>query len=91
MSDETKQEERRATGAVGNKPMRATPNPTATPAGNPADTKDGNPGMPAHTIEDPGWMPEEQGSALAHEREGVPESGSGEPMPDSAARTRRPA
>ncbi len=91
MSDAKRQDERSATGAVGNTPMRSTPMTNATPADERADATDENPGKPAHTIEDPGWHPEEQGSALAHEREGVPQGDGGEQMPDSAARTRRPA
>lgn len=91
MSDETKRFEQDATGAIGNTPMRATANPIATPAGDPDDAKEANPEKPAHTVEDPGWSPEERGSDLAQEREGRPGGDRGAAVPDSAARQRRPA
>ena len=47
-----------------------------------------NPGVPSTTHEDPGWEPEQEGSMLAHEREGVPQGDVPENIPESATRTR---
>ncbi len=84
-------EEDAATGAVGNTPMEPWPTSGATKEGHPPDAGKHNPGLPQHTAEDRGWTPEEQGSALAHEREGVPEGDVPDNISDSATRTRRPA
>jgi hypothetical protein len=79
------------TGAVGNTPMDPWPTSGASNEGQPPSADAHNPGLPQHTAEDRGWVPEEQGSALAHEREGVPQGDGADQLPDSAARTRRPA
>jgi hypothetical protein len=79
------------TGAVGNTPMQPGPTGGASKEGQPPDAHKHNPGLPQHTAEDAGWTPEEPGSALAHEREGVPESEVPHNLPASAARQRRPA
>jgi len=50
-----------------------------------------NPGKPSHEVEDAGWVKEGQGSALAQEREGVPESEIPHNLPESAAQPRRKA
>lgn len=47
-----------------------------------------NPGLPDTTHEDAGWEPEQEGSILAHEREGVPQGDIPENIPESATRTR---
>lgn len=53
----------------------------------PSPTRD-NPGMPSNTHEDAGWEPEQEGSLLAHEREGVPQGDVPENIPESATRAR---
>ncbi len=50
-----------------------------------------NPGIPSTTHEDAGWVPEEAGSPLAHEREGRPQGDMPQNIPESAAHTRRKA
>ena len=45
----------------------------------------------AHDIEDEGWVKEGQGSALAQEREGIPEREIPHHIPESAAQPRRKA
>jgi hypothetical protein len=84
-------EEESATGAVGNTPMEPWPTSGASKEGQPPSAHEHNPGLPQHTAEDRGWTPEEPGSALAHEREGVPQGDAAQDFPDSASRQRRPA
>lgn len=50
-----------------------------------------NPGESSHEVEDAGWVKEGQGSALAQEREGVPEGEIPHNLPESAAQPRRKA
>lgn len=80
-----------ATGAVGGSATPSLP-PDQLPldALSPEAHKH-NPGKPAHDIEDEGWVKEGQGSALAQEREGVPEREIPHHIPESAAQPRRKA
>jgi hypothetical protein len=95
MSEQTADQDRleadAATGAVGNTPMEPWPTSGASNEGQPPNADEHNPGLPQHTTEDRGWVPEEQGSALAHEREGVPEDDVPDNLSESAARQRRKA
>ena len=50
-----------------------------------------DPAKGSHKIEDAGWVKEGQGSALAQEREGVPEGEIPHNLPESAAQPRRKA
>jgi hypothetical protein len=50
-----------------------------------------DPAKRSHEIEDAGWVKEGQGSALAQEREGVPEGEIPHNLPESAAQPRRKA
>ncbi|MGI8687266.1 MAG: hypothetical protein ACR2M3_01690 [Thermomicrobiales bacterium] len=50
-----------------------------------------DPGQSSHEVEDAGWVKEGQGSALAQEREGVPEGEIPHNLPESAAQPRRKA
>ncbi len=80
-----------ATGAVGGGAA-----PSVAPDSLPHDPQSPNahehdPGKPSHEIEDAGWVKEGQGSALAQEREGVPESEIPHNLPESAAQPRRKA
>ncbi len=80
-----------ATGAVGSVPTRSIapddlPHDAQTP-----NAQEYNPERPSHEVEDAGWVKEGQGSALAQEREGVPESEIPHNLPESAAQPRRKA
>lgn len=77
-----------ATGAVGGRIA-----PTIAPDrlqhdAQPPDAHKHDPGTSATDVQDDGWMKEDQGSLLAHEREGVPESEMPHNLPESAARPR---
>ncbi len=80
-----------ATGAVGGDitPMIAPDKLPHEPLSPSAHIHD--PGKPSHEVEDAGWVKEEQGSALAQEREGVPEGEIPHNLPESAAQSRRKA
>jgi hypothetical protein len=80
-----------ATGAVGGSAAPSVP-PDSLPLGtrSPRAHKH-DPAKPSHHVEDEGWVKEDQGSALAQEREGVPEGEIPHNLPESAAQTRRKA
>lgn len=80
-----------ATGSVGNRPLESTaphelPHDPLSP-----DPHEENPARASTDYEDEGWMPEAPGSALASEREGVPEGEIPHNLPASAAQPRRKA
>ncbi len=84
-----------ATGAIGNNPMYAedVAEDTATMA-NAAMTPEmqgANPGKSSNDLRDAGYEAEEVGSALAHEREGMPTGDMPQNIPDSAGETRKSA
>lgn len=79
------------TGAVGNTPTPQVAIDTLPHEPEPPETQWHSPGKSSTTVEDPGWVKEEQGSALAQEREGVPEGEIPHNLPDSATRERRKA
>ncbi|MCA1669168.1 MAG: hypothetical protein LC793_17590 [Thermomicrobia bacterium] len=80
-----------ATGAVGGgiTPMIAPDKLQHEPQTPSAHEHD--PGKPSHEVEDAGWVKEGQGSALAQEREGVPEGEIPHNLPESATQPRRKA
>lgn len=80
-----------ATGAVGGGAAASVaPDTLPHDAQNP-DAHTHDPGKPSHHVDDEGWVKEAQGSALAQEREGVPESEIPHNLPESAAQPRRKA
>ena len=80
-----------ATGAVGGRAAASVAPDTLQhdPQSPNAHTHD--PAKGSHEIEDAGWVKEGQGSALAQEREGVPEGEIPHNLPESAAQPRRKA
>ncbi len=77
------------TGAVGGSAApsiapHALPHDAQTP-----DAHKHNPSKAATDLQDDGWVKEGQGSALAQEREGVPEGEIPHNLPESAAQPRR--
>lgn len=80
-----------ATGAVGGSitPMIAPDKLQHEPQSPNAHRHD--PAKGSHEIEDAGWVKEGQGSALAQEREGVPEGEIPHNLPESAVQPRRKA
>jgi hypothetical protein len=80
-----------ATGAVGS---GITPSIAPDALQHDAQTPDAHrhdPAKESTDMRDDGWTKEGQGSALAQEREGVPESEIPHNLPESAARPRRKA
>lgn len=77
-----------ATGAVGGGAAPSVTPDTLQHEPQSPDAHTHDPGTPAHQVEDDGWVKEEQGSLLAHEREGVPEDEMPQHMPESAAQPR---
>jgi len=53
----------------------------------PSDTTD-SPAPASNIHEDEGWQPEQEGSLLAHEREGVPQGDVPNNIPESTTRAR---
>lgn len=80
-----------ATGAVGGGAAPPTPPDRLQLDAQPPEGHTHDPGKPSHHVEDEGWIKEGQGSALAQEREGVPERAISHNLPESAAQPRRKA
>ncbi len=80
-----------ATGAVGGSAAASVAPDTLPHEPQPPDAQIHDPGKPSHEVEDAGWVKEGQGSALAQEREGVPEGEIPHNLPESAAQPRRKA
>ncbi len=80
-----------ATGAVGGSAAPSVPPDSLPLKAQSPEAHKHDPGRPSHHIEDEGWVKEGQGSALAQEREGVPESEIPHNLPESAAQPRRKA
>ncbi len=80
-----------ATGAVGGSAAASVAPDTLQHEPQSPNAHEHDPGKPSHEVEDAGWVKEGQGSALAQEREGVPESEIPHNLPESAAQPRRKA
>ena len=80
-----------ATGAVGGRAASPIPPDSLPLEAQSPEAHKHDPGEPSHHIEDEGWVKEGQGSALAQEREGVPESEIPHNLPESATQPRRKA
>lgn len=80
-----------ATGAVGGTAAASVAPDTLQHEPQTPNAHEHNPGKPSHEVEDAGWVKEGQGSALAQEREGVPEGEIPHNLPESAAQPRRKA
>lgn len=80
-----------ATGAVGGRAAASVAPDTLRHDPQSPNAHMHDPGMPAHAVEDAGWVKEGQGSALAQEREGVPEGEIPHNLPESAVQPRRKA
>jgi hypothetical protein len=80
-----------ATGAIGNIPTPEIEIDQLPLEPHPPRAHHHEPGKESTDMRDPGWVPEEAGSALAQEREGVPESEIPHNLPASAAKTRSKA
>jgi hypothetical protein len=80
-----------ATGAVGGSAAPPVPPDTLPLDAQPPEAHKHDPGKSSTDMEDDDWTKEGQGSALAQEREGVPESEIPHNLPESAARPRRKA
>ncbi|GEM_PF-4173545 len=80
-----------ATGAVGGNAAASVAPDTLRHEPQSPNAHTHDPGKPSHEIADAGWMKEGQGSALAQEREGVPEGEIPHNLPASTAQPRRKA
>ena len=80
-----------ATGAVGGHAAESVAPDTLPHESQSPDAHIHDPGKSSHEVEDAGWVREGQGSALAQEREGVPEGEIPHNLPESATQPRRKA
>ncbi len=76
------------TGKIGATPMQQVQQDTLPITPENPDPSYNDPARASTDLEDSGWTPEEPGSILGHEREGVPEGDVPEQVGDSYTRSR---